>query len=359
VKTYDVAIAGAGVFGAWTAFHLARAGAKVLLIDAHGPGNPRSSSGGETRVIRMSYGADEIYTRASKRSLKLWKQFFPSVFRRTGVLFTSSREDPYLHASRETLTRAKCKFEWLDARALEKRFPRLTLEKGSIGIYEPGSGILMARRAVQEVVAAAVALGVRFEIGRAMPDRLPLAKTVVFACGPWLPSMFPDLLAKRIRPTRQPVLFFGTPPDERFELPAWVAFGEGVSAMPPLDDRGFKLAIDKHGPPFDPENDDRVVTAAEIRQVRAVLARRFPSMAGAPLLESRVCQYENTSNGDFLIDRHPDLSNVWLAGGGSGHGFKHGPFVGEYLASQIFGKGRPEPRFWLKSKGVARQRAVY
>lgn len=359
MKTYDVAIAGAGVFGAWTAFHLARSGAKVLLIDAHGPGNLRASSGGETRIIRMSYGADEIYTRAAMRSMKLWKQFFPSVFRRTGVLFTSPEGDPYLQATRETLTRVRYKFEWLDAAALAKRFPMIALDPGSVGILEPGSGILMARRAVQEVVAAAVAAGARFEIGRVTPDRLPKAKTVVFACGPWLPSLFPDVVGRRIHPTRQTVFFFGTPPDERFDPPAWCAFREGVYALPPADGRGFKLAIDAHGAKFDPETGDRTVTAGEISKIREVLARRFPKLAGAPMLESRVCQYENTSNGDFLIDRHPALPSVWLVGGGSGHGFKHGPFVGEYVASQILGTGKPESRFSLASKGVGRNRAVY
>jgi sarcosine oxidase len=359
VKTYDVAIAGAGVFGAWTAFHLARSGAKVLLIDAHGPGNARASSGGETRIIRMCYGGDEIYTRSSMRSLKLWKQFFPSVFRRTGVLFTGSGREPYLLAARETLTRVKIKFEWLDSAELRQRFPRISLDEGSAGIYEPGSGILMARKAVQEVVAAAIAAGARFEIGRVTPDRLPKAKTVVFSCGPWLPSLFLDVIGRRIRPTRQPVFFFGTPPGEEFDVPAWAAMQEGVYALPSADGRGFKLAIDTHGAPFDPETGDRTVSMAEIRKVRAVLGNRFPSLADAPLLETRVCQYENTSNGDFLIDRHPELPNVWLAGGGSGHGFKHGPFVGEYLAAQIAGTGPVEPRFSLASKGVGKRRAVY
>jgi sarcosine oxidase len=359
VKTYDVAIAGAGVFGAWTAFHLARAGAKVLLLDQHGPGNPRASSGGETRIIRMCYGADEIYTRAAHRSLKLWKQFFPSVFLKTGVLFTGAAHEPYLLAARETLTRAKIRFDWLDSASLAARFPRISLDPGSGGIYEPDSGILMARKAVQDVVAGAVAAGARFEIGRVTPDRLPRAKTVVFACGPWLPSLFPDVIGPRIRPTRQPVFFFGTPAGEKFDVPAWAALQEGLYALPPADGRGFKLAIDTHGAPFDPETEDRTVTPSDIRQARAALAKRFPSLASAPLLESRVCQYENTSNGDFLIDRHPEMENVWLAGGGSGHGFKHGPFVGEYLMGQILGKGRAEPRFSLASKGVGKKRSVY
>lgn len=357
MKSFDVAIAGAGVFGAWTAFFLARAGAKVILIDPHGAGNARSSSGGETRIMRMTYGADEIYTRSAIRSLALWKQFFPSVFRKTGVLVTSSAADPYLHGTRETLARAKYRFEWLDSAALASRFPSISLQPGSAGIFEPSSGVLMARHAVQQVVAAAVDAGARFEIGCVRPDALPKAKTVIFACGPWLPSIFPDLLARRIRPTRQPVFFFGNP--EPFEVPAWVAFREGVYSLPPIDGRGFKLAIDAHGAAFDPENGQRTVSRAEIAKIRAVLARRFPALADAPLLESRVCQYENTSSGDFLIDRHPEIPSVWIAGGGSGHGFKHGPFVGEYLAARISGKGREEPRFLLASKGLSSHRAVF
>jgi glycine/D-amino acid oxidase-like deaminating enzyme len=79
----------------------------------------------------------------------------------------------------------------------------------------------------------------------------------------------------------------------------------------------------------------------------------------APLLETRVCQYENTSNGDFLIDRHPAFDNVWLVGGGSGHGFKHGPALGEYVAARVVEGGPVEPRFTLATKGTVQQRAVF
>jgi glycine/D-amino acid oxidase-like deaminating enzyme len=90
------------------------------------------------------------------------------------------------------------------------------------------------------------------------------------------------------------------------------------------------------------------------------MTRRFPALAHAPLVESRVCEYENTSSGDFLIDRHPTLENVWLVGGGSGHGFKHGPAVGDYVARALRGELRtPEPRFSLASKQVEKHRAVH
>ena len=231
----------------------------------------------------------------------------------------------------------------------------------------------MARRGVQNVVDATVKLGARYEPWRASAPRRNgaietsggtiQAGTIVYACGPWLPSLFPELLGKRIRPSRQQVFFFGTPPgDARFappHMPAWIAFREGAYCVPAIDSRGFKFAIDTHGPPFDPENGERQITRAKLAVAQRILAKRFPALAGAPLLESRVCQYENTSNGDFLIDRHPDFDNVWLVGGGSGHGFKHGPFVGEYVAAMLAGSGQAEPRFSLSTKGARRQRTVY
>jgi glycine/D-amino acid oxidase-like deaminating enzyme len=142
-------------------------------------------------------------------------------------------------------------------------------------------------------------------------------------------------------------------------MPTWIDFGAEIYGLPDLEGRGFKVAPDRHGGPIDPDTDERLVAAESVQRVRAFLARRFPALAAAPLLETRVCQYENTSNGDFLIDRHPDADNVWLVGGGSGHGFKHGPAVGEYVAERLAGGGPEEPRFSLATKETVRKRAVY
>jgi glycine/D-amino acid oxidase-like deaminating enzyme len=349
---HDVVVVGAGVFGAWTAFHLKRGGARVLLIDQHGAGNSRSSSGGETRIIRMSYGSSEIYTRSSMNSLEQWKAVCPHLFHKTGVLVTAEPADPYLIDTRGVLSRCGVRHERLQARDIRKRFPRISLDPASEGVWEPESGVLMARRAVQAVVEAS---GVDYEIRAG--GRNIRAGVVVYACGPWLPKLFP-ILRGRIRPTRQEVFFFGTPPAYE-SMPPWFAFRDGVYSLPNLDGRGFKIAIDSHGPAFDPETGSREITREALRKIRALLGKRFPELARAPLLEARVCQYENTSNGDFLIDRHPTRNNVWLVGGGSGHGFKHGPSVGEYVASQIAGTAAAEPRFSLASKKTTRQRSIY
>ena len=238
----------------------------------------------------------------------------------------------------------------------------------------------MARRAVQRVVHEALKSGANYLPEAVEPRTGPTVKArldslttrrglsvravhFIFACGPWLPKLFPDLLKDRIYPTRQEVFFFGVDPgDRRFApplMPVWVDFGDEIYGIPDLENRGFKIAPDRHGPLFDPDRGERVVTTEGLRAVRTFLAQRFPGLKDAPLLETRVCQYENTSNGDFLIDRHPAFDNVWLVGGGSGHGFKHGPALGEYVAARVVEGGTVEQRFTLATKGKVQKRTVF
>jgi glycine/D-amino acid oxidase-like deaminating enzyme len=379
--SFDVAVVGAGVFGAWSAYLLQESGKGVALIDAYGAGNSRSSSGDESRIIRMGYGADEIYTRSAWRSLHLWKELFArageSLFYQTGVLWLEHEGDPYPGQSFETLTSVGIPVEKLSLGETSARYPQISADRICGAYFEPESGVLVARRAVQSVVREAINSGVeyfqqhvaaprsgnRFD-GLEMSDGQRIfAGAYVFACGPWLPRMFPDLLANRIHPTRQEVFYFGAPAGTRLTppaLPVWIDFQEEAYGLPDVEGRGVKVAIDRHGVPFDPDTGDRIASAEGLAEVRRYLARRIPELKDAPVSESRVCQYENTSNGDFLIDRHPEFENVWLVGGGSGHGFKHGPFVGEYVTARIESLTEGiESRFSLSSKLNTRARSVY
>jgi monomeric sarcosine oxidase len=386
-KTYDVVVVGAGVFGAWTAFQLARRGQSVLLLDAYGPGNSRASSGGESRIIRMGYGADELYTRWAMRSLVQWKELFaetlrsPALFQETGVLWLAIKDDVGFKQMTAVLSCCKVPFESLSRSAIAQRYPQFNSHDLGVGILETKSGVLMGRRAVAAVVERALSLGVEYRQEHVAPpggadtgsSGLDVISTsdgqrisagqFVFACGAWLGKMFPEILGPRIFPSRQEVFFFGVPPgDSQFSagsLPTWLIQGDEVYGMPDLESRGFKIAFDSHGERVDPDTQSRVVSAESIERVRAYVAKRFPALANAPIVETRVCQYENTSNGDFLIDRHPEMNNVWFAGGGSGHGFKHGPAFGAYLAQQLSDGGPAEPRFALASKATEQKRAVY
>jgi glycine/D-amino acid oxidase-like deaminating enzyme len=372
-----IAVIGAGAFGGWTALHLLERGARVTLLDAWGPGNSRASSGGETRIMRGTYGPDQPYTELAARALKLWQKYERrwkrQFLHRTGVLWmVSSPDDAFERGSLPMLREARIKFQQLSPTEMKKRWPQINFADVRWGIYEPESGYLDARASCQAVVDAFVAEGGTYRLLAVLPDGLedaPLRSLIlsdgsrlkadhyVFACGPWFGKLFPETLGRIIRPTKQEVFFFGWPAgDTRFtdaHLPVW---GDHLSidhgkrffyGIPGSGRRGFKVADDTRGPTFDPTSGERVVSPAAVKRVREYLAFRFPAMKNAPLIETRVCQYEQTPDSNFVVDRHPRMDNVWLVGGGSGHGFKHGPALGEMMAELILKDGEPDAAWRL------------
>ena len=378
---FDVVVIGAGVFGSWTADFLQRSGRSVLILDAYGPANSRASSGGESRIIRMGYGPDELYTRWSMRSLPAWEELNDStgakIFHRTGVLWLSPKDNPYTHQTLDVLKKTGVPHELMNADDVRRCYPQISIPDDGMAFLETNSGAIMARRAVELVVAETVRKGAAYRsefieapsgsgrlksIRKRNGDQFS-ADSFVFACGPWLPAIFPNLLGDRIFPTRQEVFFFGVPPgDTRFSPPALPTFLDRYReyyGMPSLEGRGLKAASDEHGGRANPDSQERIPTAEATAHARNYVAERFPALKDAPIVETRICQYENTSSGDFLIDRHPDFKNVWLVGGGSGHGFKHGPALGEYVTERINQGGEVEPRFSLATKQTVKARAVY
>ncbi len=366
-----VAVVGAGAFGGWTALALRRGGARVTLLDAWGPGNARASSGGETRVIRGMYGPDRVYVDWVVRSLAIWREseerWGQRLLTRTGALWLFGADDAYARQSLPLLAEAGLPVEGLTPAAAAARYPQISLD-GIRSVYlEAEAGYLTARAACQAVARALVEEGGELRTQEARPAAIEggaltglalsdgtrlAADAYVFACGPWLAEVWPDLLGGRVTPTRQEVFFFGTPPgDPSFDeehLPVWIDFGERLFyGIPGNQYRGFKIADDSRGPAIDPTRAERTVTPEALERARDRLALRFPGLAGAPLLEARVCQYENSPDGHLILDRHPQADNVWIAGGGSGHGFKLGPAVGEHVASLVRGTATPLPQFAL------------
>jgi sarcosine oxidase len=323
-----------------------------------------------------------MYTRWSMRSLEQWRTLLghsarTSQFQPAGVLWMAREQDSLTTKTLESLGRLGVNHERLERSQLAKRWPQIDLGPITWAIHEPDSGFLVGFHVVQTVAQMAVGGGAVYLQESVLPpagkDRLAAlttrsgktvsAKTFVFACGPWLPKLFPDVLGERIFPTRQEVFYFGVPPgDDRFQSPAmpvWVDFAEEIYGIPDFKGRGFKVAPDRHGPRVDPDSLERVPSPETTARVHEFVGRRFPALKDAPIVASEVCQYENTSNGDFLIDRHPELANVWLVGGGSGHGFKHGPAVGEYVAARI-ADGKPvEAKFSLATKQKVQKRTVF
>lgn len=376
----SVIVIGAGAFGGWTALELLRKGAKVVLLDAWGPGNSRASSGGETRIIRATYGPGRIYTQMAARARKLWKAYEQEwnlkLFFPTGVLWMTGSDDSYEQAALPLLSEAGVAFEKLSAAECAKRWPQINYAGISWAVYEPDSGYLAARRACEAVLNAFVKQGGEYRQAQAMPGEIAAhrmrevklgsgetlrADRYVFACGPWLGKVF-SFLSSAITPTRQEVFFFGTGAgDPRFtdaQMPVW-----SDDSKPAIDGfpgkhwfygipgnqwRGFKIADDMRGPVVDPTTLERQISPEGLRMARAYLRMRFPALADAPLVESRVCQYENSTDQDFILDHHPEAANVWILGGGSGHGFKHGPAFGEMACDVVLGNREPPREFRLE-----------
>ena len=364
-----IVVVGAGAFGGWTALHLRRLGANVTLVDSWGPGNARSSSGGETRVIRAIYGADREYTEMVRRSYSMWETLDAStdetLYVETGALWLHRGDDAYVRSSVPVMQASGFPIDQMTVADAARRYPQIDF-KGVKSVWlERRAGALSARRACAVVRDAFQKAGGSYRTAHA---EIPVvdkqvstlrfaggatidADVFVFACGPWLGQLFPDLLGEAIEPTRQEVYYFGAPRgSERYQparMPIWIDFGERIFyGIPDLGGSGFKIADDTRGEPFDPTNGNRTPTEAGLARARSVLAERFPELANAPLLKAEVCQYENSPDGNLIIDRHPLASNVWVIGGGSGHGFKLSPAVGEMAAKRIL-SGKEVPKMFL------------
>ena len=356
----DLLVIGAGTMGAWTALHALRSGRSVVLADAYGAGHSRATSGDETRIIRSSHGSDTYYTRWSRAAREEWRalgeEADEQILIQAGALWFAHREDGFEAASEATMRSLGIPVERLSPAEIEARWPVAAVDL-KFAIHEPEGGLLMARRGVRAAVRLFEQAGGRFELASLMPGRSEgrrlvdvvdrggaarSAETFVFACGPWLPRLFPEFVGDLIRVTKQDVIFVGAPGgDDRFDsdhLPSWVDYDAAFYGIPGVEGRGPKIAPDRYGPVFDPSHGDRIVDPESVRLTRQFMARRFPALADQPIVETRVCQYETTPDTHFVIDRHPDFDNVWLVGGGSGHGFKHGPMIGRYVVDRLDGK---------------------
>ena len=364
----EVVVVGAGVFGACTARALQRAGRRVLLLDAWAPAHARASSGGESRLTRGSYGADEVYTRMAWDSLAEWRALSARaelpLFHRAGVLFFFPTAEDYVHRTIEVHRRLRLPTAAARPRArCAAAFPMIDFDGVELGLWEPEFGALMARRAVQTMVAEFVAAGGEYRQRRrpaaASGRRAAAAHQACRAarnCPPpgssspaarGCPSCSRDLLGQPHLPDPPGGLLLRAPrPATTASRPAGCPAGPistpatsstasptskaAASRSPTTGTARRSTPTPATAPPPPPRSP----------RSRAYMERRFPGLRGAPLSEARVCQYENSANGDLLIDFHPRRPNVFLVGAGSGHGFKHGPAVGAYAAELRDGHAR-------------------
>lgn len=390
-RSPDIIVIGAGAWGAWTAYHLRRSGAKVTMVDAYGPGNARATSGDESRGVRSSYGdrdpdKQELWMLWAREAMKRWRAFDDewgrdmrlNLFHTTGDLIFREDWEPFLINNKKWWDKHQIPYQVLDARDVAKEFPVISLDDINVVLYEPDAGVVRARRGCQAVAAAFERLGGRIVIGRVqLPFKTAAgriaeisldtgetlrAESYVFAPGPWLGKTFPEIFAEKMRTPLGHVCYFGTPMnEERFTYPNLPSYNfPGVTgwAALPVDSRGFRVrgterpAGPRHNPAqrtppppaqLDPDLSDRWVDETEIAGMRAFVAHRFPLLKDAPLLQSHSCHYEISSSRNFIVTRHPQISNLLIAGGGNAEGFKFGPVMGEYVAGRAWGdEGDPD-----------------
>ena len=362
----DVVVVGAGSFGMWTALHLLRLGASVTVVDPYGPANSRSSSGGETRGVRSAYGDEAhglLWTRWAVESIRRWRDWdeentdrlLPPLFYNTGDLILREEMIPYLERSAANWDALGIPYEFLSPDEVTNRWPWIRFENLGAALYEPGAGVVRARRAIESVAQVFLQEGGALVLGRAsvgsrsggalqtvtLETGDSIASSMfVFACGPWFPKVFPELMGRRIRIPMGHVYYFATPPgDPRWVYPNMPSYGiPGVTGWPALgpDYRGFRVRTGGR-PPADPDLSDRWIDSRYHDQPRQILERHFPDLVGAAINETRSCHYEFSVTRNFIIDQHPDFDNVWLAGGGSAEAFKSGPVIGEYIARRALG----------------------
>jgi sarcosine oxidase len=358
----DVAVIGAGVFGAFAALTLRERGQRVVCIDQYGPASSRASSSGETRSIRSGYGAQAFYSTWSAKALALWQKREAEFGRK--LLYPSARIELTDHwtdgmlAQRKIFDDLKLPYEIASRDELRRRFPQMSIDDVDFAFVETAASsvLVKAREAVLATIEHFEKKGGETRYARAEPGEtqgrrllsLKLdggdsvsAGSYVFAVGPWAGKLMPAIARDRINVYRSEYLYYGTPAgDPRFSWPhqpLWhdhIRGGWGFGSI----ERGLKYSV-APGPrvTLDPDSAERLPREELIKASRAYIGARFPALANAPIMESRVCQVDDAKTTNFLIDRHPDFDNVFLAFAGGGHGFKHGPMVGNYVADLVTG----------------------
>jgi len=342
-------VIGAGIFGSSLAYRLARDGWDVTLYEQHEPAHERAASGGESRLIRYGHGSDAWYTRSAWRARDLWRELEAESGRELlvecGIVWFGRSEDGWEAQSERVIRAEGIPVERLAATEGRRFFPSFEASDIEFILWEPEAGVLRAAEATVATTEAAQRAGVRLVREAAKPGRVE-ADAVVWACGPWLASLFLDLVPLRI--TRQDLFFLAAGDDWKTpSVPAWVDYDRAVYGVGDVDGIGVKVAPDAEGPAFDPEAGKRETDPRNEQVARAYAAERFPALAEAPLARAKVCAYSLTPDTNFLLAPHPELPGNWIFGGGSGHGFKHGPALAEYAARVVSGEEEPDERFGL------------
>lgn len=362
-------ILGGGTMGLTSALELQRRGWRVTLLDAGPIPHPDAASTDLSKVVRMDYGKDPLYTEMGEQALRRWREWNArwgeALFHEEGFLImTRSPMTPgtFEHDSHAFLTARGHALTRLGREDLRQRHPQCKADRFADGYFNPAGGWAESGRVVSRLLAKAREAGVavhegpRFSSflhhqGRVIGVRDAQGQTwqadvVVSALGAWTLEFLP-WLEGLVHATAQPVFHFAPPDPEAWRAPAfpvWAAdiASDGWYGFPATAEGIVKVA--NHGPGQKVRASDprRLPPEAEAR-FRSFLNDTFPALADAPLAGTRVCLYGDSFDGHFLIDHDPAHPGLVVAAGDSGHAFKFTPLLGDLIADAV--EGRPNP--WL------------
>ncbi len=346
----NIIIVGGGIAGAMTALNLQRNGERVTLIDRWEPGHPRAASTDYNRVIRAISGRDEFYTRWARESRTRWLELQTETGQKLmyecGALILATRGHcDWEDATATTFDRVGVPYYKLSKEEVQQRFPQFKVDEIEYALFEPEAGLLMAHRCVITAIDLFKKLGgtVKREIvttdatERPMVNGKPLeADVIIVATGAWMAEMFP----KTIKPISAimgiNVLYTSTPDgSDAFDMdnmPCWIDHGQGSFGIPSSEGSGVKAAVVIPNTPIDINNDERLIEKQSLNKTRQYIRHRLPGLEGQRIVDSKFNQVILTPDTHFIVDWHPKHKNVLLAGGCSGHLFKHGPIFGEFTA---------------------------
>jgi len=367
VQSSHVVVVGAGIFGVSSALSLRQKGHRVTIVEPGPIPHPLAESTDISKVVRADYGADAVYTALMEKSLAAFRQYNQRysrpLFHETGVMFVS--QNPMSPGSFEyecfsLLTRRGHALQRLDSAAIRQRFP--AWEGPYVdGYFNPSGGYAESGQFVVAMADEASALGVSWILGQKVVrvveknqritgvvltnGEMISADHVVVATGSWTTDLFPEL-AGSLRSVGQPVFHLRPKNPEAFRPEVFPVFGADISrtgyyGFPANADGIVKIANHGIGRSMHPDSLDRVVTPEQEKAFREFLAQSFPSLADAPIVYTRICVYGDSLDEHFWISRHPAIEGLVLAAGGSGHGFKFGPVIGDLVVDALHGVPNP------------------
>lgn len=361
-------VVGAGVFGATAALELRRRGHAVVLLDPGPVPHPLAASTDISKVLRMEYGPDESYMALMEHAFAGWRRWAGEweaageepLYHETGVLMVCRAPmapGGFEYESWETLQRRGHQPERLDVDTLARRFPAWSSGKYVDGFFHRVGGYAESGKVVGWLVRRAVQDGVTVRTGRMTGLRqegrqvtgvhtaagVVSADRVVLATGAWAGALLG--FAHEIRATGHPVLHLAPRDPDRFAPERFPVFTAdvartGLYGFPRNRDGVVKVALHDAGVAIDPDA-PRLVSPAQEARIRALLVETIPTLADAEVVDRRLCLYADTQDEDFWIARDPSREGLTVASGGSGHGFKFAPVLGQLIADTVEGRAHP------------------